>query len=90
MNESEPLMRCREVALHSVKSCRVCYSDKYSGTCLLAMRQASFRRHELYPGLVTELGNLHVISTIIYSKKSWLNYRNTPLFENINSEGIEI
>jgi len=38
----------------------------------------------------TELEAGQVISTIIYSKKSWLNYRNTPLFENINSEGIEI
>ena len=27
-------------------------------TCLLAVRQASFRRQELYPGLITELGNL--------------------------------
>ena len=38
----------------------------------------------------TELEAEEVISTIIYSKKSWLNYKNTPLFENINSEGIEI
>ncbi|MEX0594947.1 MAG: nucleotidyltransferase domain-containing protein, partial [Candidatus Paceibacterota bacterium] len=38
----------------------------------------------------TELEAEEVISTIIYSKKSWYNYRNTPLFENINSEGIEI
>ena len=28
-------------------------------TCLLSTRQASFRRHELYPGSITELGNLH-------------------------------
>jgi hypothetical protein len=28
-------------------------------TRLLAKRQASFRGQELYPGLVTELGNLH-------------------------------
>ena len=27
-------------------------------TCLLSTRLASFRRHELYPGLITELGNL--------------------------------
>jgi uncharacterized protein len=38
----------------------------------------------------TELEAEEVISTIIYSKKSWLNYKNTPLFESINSEGIEI
>lgn len=38
----------------------------------------------------TELEAEEVISTIIYSKKSWLNYKNTSLFENINSEGIEI
>ncbi len=28
-------------------------------TCLLAIRQASFRRHELYSGFITELGNLN-------------------------------
>ena len=28
-------------------------------TCLLSTRQASFKWHELYPGLITELGNLH-------------------------------
>ena len=28
------------------------------GTCLLSIRLASFRRHDLYPGLITELGNL--------------------------------
>ncbi len=38
----------------------------------------------------TELEAEEVISTIIYSKKSWLNYKNTELFENISSEGIEI
>ena len=38
----------------------------------------------------TELEAEEVISTLIYSKKSWLNYKNTSLFENINSEGIEI
>ena len=27
-------------------------------TCLLSIRLASFRRHDLYPGLITELGNL--------------------------------
>ena len=27
-------------------------------TCLLSIRLASFRRQELYPGLITELGNL--------------------------------
>ena len=38
----------------------------------------------------TELEAEEVISTLIYSKKSWLKYKNTPLFENISSEGIEI
>ena len=28
-------------------------------TCLLVISWASQRRHELYPGLITELGNLH-------------------------------
>jgi hypothetical protein len=27
-------------------------------TCLLSIRLASFRRHDLYSGLITELGNL--------------------------------
>ncbi len=27
-------------------------------TCLLSIRLASFRRHDLYLGLITELGNL--------------------------------
>ena len=44
---------------HSVKSCRVCYAvTSTAGTCLLAVRQASFRRYDLYPGLITEPGNL--------------------------------
>ena len=38
----------------------------------------------------TELEAEEVISTIIYSKSSWYNYKNTPLFENISSEGIEL
>ena len=44
---------------HSVKSWRVSYTViSTAGTCLLAVRQASFRRHDLYPGLITEPGNL--------------------------------
>ena len=38
----------------------------------------------------TELEAGEVISTIIYSKKTWLYYKNSPLFENIRSEGIEL
>ena len=38
----------------------------------------------------TELEAEEVISTIIYSKKSWPSYKNTPLFENISTQGIEI
>lgn len=38
----------------------------------------------------TELKAEEVISTLIYSKKSWSNYKNTPLFENISLEGIEL
>jgi len=30
------------------------------GACLLTVRPASFRRHELYPGLNMELGNLDI------------------------------
>ncbi len=45
---------------HSVKSCRGMNAVmSTAGTCLLAVRQASFRRHELYPGSITELGNLY-------------------------------
>ena len=38
----------------------------------------------------TELEAEEVISTIIYSKKSWDNYVNTPLFKNIIEDGIEL
>jgi hypothetical protein len=31
-----------------------------AGAFLLAMRQAAFRWRELYPGLITELGNLDI------------------------------
>ena len=31
-----------------------------AATCLLALWQASLKRQELYPGLITELENLHV------------------------------
>jgi len=45
----------------SVKSCRDMDAViSTAATCLLAVRQASFRRHELYPGLVTELGKLDI------------------------------
>ena len=45
---------------HSVKSCRGMNAVmSTAGTCLLAVKQASFRRHELYLGSITELGNLH-------------------------------
>ena len=33
--------------------------------CLLAIRQASFRRHELYSGSVTELGNLDIDARLL-------------------------
>jgi hypothetical protein len=58
MNASEALKRCREV-VHSVKSCRASNAvTSTAATYLLAVRQASFRWHELYMGLITELGNL--------------------------------
>ena len=38
----------------------------------------------------TELEAEEVISTIIYSKNTWINLKNTPLAENIRQEGIEL
>ena len=51
---------------HSVKSCKAMDAViSTAATCLLAVRQASFRRHELYPGLVTELGNLDIDARLL-------------------------
>ena len=38
----------------------------------------------------TELEAEEVISTIIFSFDQWKEYKNTPLYKNIASEGIEI
>jgi hypothetical protein len=58
LNESEPLMRSREV-VPPVKSDGVCDGViSLAATCLLAKRQASYKRQDLYVGLITELGNL--------------------------------
>ena len=38
----------------------------------------------------TELEAEEVISTLIYSKKVWNQYKNTPLYNNIQNDGIEI
>lgn len=38
--------------------------------------------------LETEIENEQVISTIIYSKENWQNLSITPLFKNIDKEGI--
>ena len=47
--------------LYPVKSCRLHDAMTNSAaTCLLAIWQASLKRQELYPGLITELENLHV------------------------------
>jgi hypothetical protein len=42
-------------------------------TCLLAIWQASFRRHELYSGSITELGNLN--SDVLKGKAQWAQPR---------------
>ena len=60
MNESEPSMRCREVGttcqkLRSMKRSETSITE----TCLLVMRQASYRRQDFYLGLITELGKLY-------------------------------
>ncbi len=58
MNESEPLMRCREW-VNSVKSSKVSYAMiSATETCLLVARQAVFRWHDFYLGSDKELGNL--------------------------------
>ena len=68
MNESEPLMRCRDVASTQSKATK--YDTELKGvvatlsivevTYLLSIRLAVFRWHELYLGLFTELGNLNI------------------------------
>lgn len=51
-----------------VKSYGVCYGViSTASTCLLAVRQASFRRQELYPGFITELGNLQAMLREMYN-----------------------
>jgi len=37
-----------------------------------------------------ELESGEVISTIIHSKTSWINYENTFFFQNIRKDGIEL
>ena len=37
-----------------------------------------------------ELESEQVISTLIYSKSNWANYKNTLLYQNIKRDGIEI
>ena len=57
MDESEPLMKHRENEL-SVRTHTV-YFDRgisIAATCLLAIRQALLRRHEVYTGLSMEQG----------------------------------
>jgi predicted nucleotidyltransferase len=44
-------------------------------------------RHKL---IDTELQAEEVISTIIHSEESWMQYVNTPLYKNISSDGIEL
>lgn len=53
-------MRCRE-GVQPVKSYEVHDGViSLAVTCLLAKRQASYRRQELYLGSFTELGKLHI------------------------------
>lgn len=49
------------------------------------------KKREIRDKLIdTELQAEEVISTIIYSEKSWNQYANTPLFKNISLDGIEL
>jgi hypothetical protein len=56
MNESEPLMKCRENELPVKTAVYLRRRRNVAGTCLLATWQASQRRHEFYSGLVMEQG----------------------------------
>jgi len=38
----------------------------------------------------TELEAEEVINTLIYSQKSWNNYKLTPLYRNISKDGLEL
>ena len=67
LNESEPLMRCREVANTQSKATKYDTELKVmlaitlitEITYLFSVRLASFRWQDLYLGLFTELGKLH-------------------------------
>jgi len=61
-------MRCRE-GVQPVKSYEVHDGViSLAATCLLAKRQASYRRQELYSGSITELGNLHGDDRLLYKR----------------------
>ena len=60
MNASEPSMKCRENA-PPVKNCGGLYTmPSVAVICLLATRQASRRRHELYLGFQREQRKSHI------------------------------
>ncbi len=61
MNENEPtdeVSRCQNILSKAIVSMTVVIS--VAATCLLAVRQAIYRRHELYSGSQTERGKLNI------------------------------
>lgn len=43
-----------------------------------------------YKLLDTEIETEQAISTLVYTKDSWRDYEVTPLYQNIEAEGIEL
>ena len=54
MNESEPLMKCRENEPSVKTAGYLCRRRNIADTCLLAIWQTSYKRHDFYSGLFME------------------------------------
>ena len=59
---------------------------------ILTSKEATEKnKKEIRASLIdAELESEQVISTLIYSKSTWENYRNTLLYKNIKRDGIKI
>ncbi len=59
---------------------------------ILTSKEATEKnKKEIRASLIdAELESEQVISTLIYSKSTWENYRNTLLYKNIKRDGIRI
>lgn len=66
------------------------YSD-WDFLILTSKEATEKNKKEIRASLIdAELESEQVISTLIYSKATWDNYKNTLLYKNIKRDGIEI